>query len=227
MVRIRFHARVLGGAAALALGTACISPEAHMQVRAANDDLQRQLADLERYQGELDAENQRLRAEVQRLGRTAADAAFVKQQKDELARLLERLGAGAPGAIPGVDVIRTDDGLAFQMQGEVLFQSGKAEITPEGRATLAQLVPFLRESARQLRVDGHTDSDPIRHSQWKTNLRLSAERGMAVYQFLVDSGIDPLRCYVAAFGEHRPAVAGTTPADKRKNRRVEITMLGQ
>lgn len=204
---------------------ACVSPEAHMKLQAANDDLQRQLADLGRYHQELEMENGRLRDEVQRLGSDVADADFVRGQKEQLAKLIKEFQAGGTQAIDGIKVIRTSEGVAFQVQGEVLFASGQATVTTGGKEVLSRLLPTLRQHAKDLRIDGHTDADPIRHSAWKTNMRLSAERGMAVIDFLTKNGIDPTRCFLGAYGEHRPAVAGSDDASKRQNRRVEILML--
>jgi chemotaxis protein MotB len=206
-------------------GAACVSPQAHHELQAANDDLQRQLADLERYHQELEGENGRLRAEVELLGQDVAEADFVRGQKVELAELIKEFQTGGAQEIEGIKVIRTSEGVAFQVQGEVLFSSGQATITSSGKEALGRLLPTLREHTKNLRIDGHTDIDPIRRSQWKTNMRLSAERGMAVIDFLTGNGIDPATCFLAAYGEHRPAVTGSDDAAKRQNRRVEILML--
>lgn len=202
----------------------CVSPEAHLELKAANDDLRRQLADLEGYQKQLEAENRRLSGEVERLGQNAADAEFVKGQREKLAQLIKEYEEGGAHAIPGLKVIQTSEGVAFQVQGEVLFASGQATLTKEGESLLRQLVPTLQAHGRDIRVDGHTDTDPIRFSKWGTNLRLSAERGMAVVEFLTKNGIDAKRLSVGAFGEHHPASVGDGAEAKRQNRRVEILM---
>ncbi len=209
---------------ALAL-SACVSPESYRTLDAANAALRRNLEDLERYHKELEGENVRLRTEVERLGRNAAEADYVRQQKEELAKLIKEFQEGGSKEVPGVTVISTAEGIGFQLQGEVLFESGRAEITPKGQAVLAQLVPALTEHGRALRVAGHTDVDPIRHSQWRTNLRLSTERAIAVVEFLKSRGIDETLMHVSGYGEHRPAVAGEAAEAKRQNRRVEIMML--
>ena len=117
--------------------------------------------------------------------------------------------------------------MAFRVQGEVLFNSGQAELTAEGKKALSSLVPILRERQKDIRIDGHTDTDPIRHSKWKTNLRLSAERAMAVQDFLAENQFDPAHMSISAYGPYKPAVAGDTTEAKRSNRRVEILMLEQ
>jgi len=216
---------LLGLGLVLMTAPACVSADEHREVVSANEALRRNLDDLARYQKELEDENHRLAGEVERLGKNAVEADFVRQQREELARLIEKFKQGGGGEIEGVKLISTPEGLAFQLQGEVLFNSGDVKLTTEGQSVLTKLAPTLQQQSRDLRVDGHTDSDPIRHSQWVTNMRLSAERAMAVRDFLTSQGLEPQRMHIAAFGPFRPAVAGTSEEAKRQNRRVEILML--
>ena len=205
--------------------TACVAPGEHLELRAANEDLQRHLKDLARYQQELESENGRLQDAVKKLAANAVDAEFVRQEKEKLARLIGQFQAGGDKAIPGVSVVQYPDGVAFRLEGAVLFSSGQAEVTPAGKAALKTLLPSLMEHGQHIRIDGHTDTDRIKRSPWKTNWRLSSERAMAVLDFLTKNGIDPQKCFVAAYGEFRPAVDGSSAEAKGKNRRVEILMV--
>ncbi len=215
---------LIAAGALLAALPSCVSTDEYNRSRTANSALQKELDDLKGYQRNLSAENDRLRKQVDDLRATARDADAVKKQKSELEQLLEKLKNGAL-TIPGVEVVPTAEGIAFQVQGEVLFPSGKAEITENGKATLAKLVPTLKEQGKRLRIDGHTDTDPIKYSTWRTNLRLSAERALVVAEFLTSAGLPEDQVGVAGFGEHKPAASGENIEAKRKNRRVEILML--
>ena len=200
---------------------ACVSQDQYRDCLSANNALQAQLADLKQHQADLERENGRLREAVGSLSKTAKDAQWVEEQRARLGDLLKQVeGMGGD-----VKVRETPEGVAFDLQGEVLFDSGKAEITSHGRDVLQKLVPTLQRSGKNLRVDGHTDTDPIRMSQWKTNLRLSVERSMAVAEFLRGAGLPPEKIGVAGFGEHKPTVGGDTASSKQQNRRVEILML--
>ena len=209
--------------AVVATTSACVSPDAHRQVLSANDALQKQLADLQRVYDEQEGELHRLSEQNAALTARVHDAQWIKEQKEKLARLLKELGPGGREPVPGVKVIQTSEGTALQVKGELLFASGKADLTNQGRLTLKKLVPHLHSN--MIRVDGHTDSDPIAHSKWRTNLNLSAGRAVTVAEFLVESGLDAGRVSMAAYGEHRPAVAGADKAAKAQNRRVEILLL--
>jgi len=209
--------------AALCFAAACVSPEAHRRVVSANDALQAQIAKLTEDLKDLDASNRRLLTENEELGARALDAAYVAEQKKKLADLLARYSPDSPSAIAGVDFVQTGEGYAFRVAGGVLFSPGQAALSEGGKATLRQLLDSL--NGRRIRVEGHTDDQPIRASQWGTNLRLSVERALSVADFLIQSGLSSDRIGCAGYGEHRPAVEGNTDEARQKNRRVEILLL--
>lgn len=205
---------------------ACVSAEKHRTLQGANAALQAENAALTQSQRDLMKQNDQLRAEVERLGKNAADAAWIKEQKAKLDELLKRYEGGI-GQVEGVEVVRTAEGVAFRVLGGVLFAPGRVEISDQGKQTLGKLVQTLRGEGKRIRIDGHTDDTPIQHSQWGSNLRLSAERALAVADWLSKNGIDATKVAVAGFGEYRPSVEGKDEAARQKNRRVEILMLDQ
>jgi chemotaxis protein MotB len=211
-------------AALLVAAAACVSPEAHRRVVGANQALQAEIAGMAESQRALAAENERLRAEVSDLGKRAADAAWIEEQKQKLASLLAKYGQGTPSAQNGVELIQTPEGYAFRVAGGVLFSSGQNTLSEQGKKTLSELTSSLE--GRRIRVEGHTDDVPIQRSQWGTNLRLSVERAMAVADYLVHTaGLKQERVGVAGYGEFRPAAQGTDDTARQKNRRVEILLL--
>ena len=80
-----------------------------------------------------------------------------------------------------------------------------------------------------MRVYGYTDSDPIKRSArlWKDNLDLSANRAMAVTRELRKLGIPAESIETVAMGATRSVAPNRTKADKAKNRRVEIVVVGK
>ena len=204
---------------------ACVSPKEHNEVLSANKALKAEIDSLAETQRATQRENERLRGELERLGKQAADADWIREQKAKLDKLLATYQEGSAGALPGVEVVRTGEGVAFRVLGGVLFSPGRIEISDQGKKTLAQLIDTLKQEGKRVRVDGHTDDTPIEHSQWGTNLRLSVERSMAVADFLIKSGLPADKVGIAGFGEYRPVEATATDAARQKNRRVEILML--
>lgn len=157
---------------------------------------------------QISQENAQLREENERLKQQGTTAA----------------GTGRSGfeGIGGVDVgYRPGGEIAVGVAGDVLFASGQATLRQQARQRLDQVAQVLRTQYPNniIRVEGHTDSDPIRRSGWKTNERLGAERAMAVHEYLVSRGVDANRIYSATFGPTRPR------ATKEQSRRVEIVIL--
>jgi chemotaxis protein MotB len=108
---------------------------------------------------------------------------------------------------------------------EVLFQTGSAELSPDGRALITELAPVLRDAPNTVVVEGHTDDQPLARGGY-TNWNLSTDRAVAVVQLLGDVlGVPYDRVSAAGYGEHRPLVPNDGPANRAKNRRVEILVV--
>lgn len=129
------------------------------------------------------------------------------------------------------DVRVTGDRFVFQ--SELLFPSGEAALNPAGRAQLERLGESLLQVAELipeeidwvLRIDGHTDPQPLRSGhRYASNWELSTARALSVVEFLASLGLPPERMVAAGFGEHRPAAAGDDAAANRRNRRIEIKL---
>lgn len=75
-----------------------------------------------------------------------------------------------------------------------------------------------------LRVDGHTDRQPIRDSTFRSNWELSTARAISVIEFLVAQGIAPEHLAAAGFGEYRPIDPADDEIAYRRNRRIEFKL---
>lgn len=111
----------------------------------------------------------------------------------------------------------------------ILFDSGKADLKPEGRRVLETVAQQIKEryGDRDLFIIGHTDTDPIRVTKnlWKDNLHLSQWRGRTVAMELMAQGIDARRVVAAGQGEWNPLAPNDTKANKQINRRVQIVAV--
>ena len=120
----------------------------------------------------------------------------------------------------------------FVLQSEVLFPKGKAELTPQGKAELAKIAAAILGLTKVippdinwiLRVDGHTDSDPINTPKFKSNWELSSARAISVVKFLITQGVPADRLAATGFGEFHPIDPADTPEAKAKNRRIELKL---
>jgi chemotaxis protein MotB len=121
----------------------------------------------------------------------------------------------------------------FVFQSELFFDSGSADLRPDGRAELDKLAAALLDLEKQippeinwvLRVDGHTDIRPVgTASPFKSNWQLSAGRAISVVQYLISKGVSPQRLVAAGFGEFQPIDPGNTPEAFSRNRRIELKL---
>lgn len=120
----------------------------------------------------------------------------------------------------------------FVFQSEVLFPKGSAELNAAGQLEMLKLADALKQLEAEipadiawvLRVDGHTDSDPIQSAQFQSNWELSAGRAIAVVKFLIGKGVSPQHLVAAGFGEFQPLEPGSTEESKSRNRRIELKL---
>ena len=106
------------------------------------------------------------------------------------------------------------------------FPPGKATLAHNKRAVkavvgLASLIRADYPDSAVL-VEGHTDSDPIRRSNWSGNEALSEARANAVRELLAGAGLQPEQVSTRGYGASRPLDPGNSKAAKSRNRRVEI-----
>lgn len=108
--------------------------------------------------------------------------------------------------------------------GDVLFDSGRAEIRGGGLRDMGRLVDFFKSHPkRTAQIEGFTDSQ----GSDSANLDLSQRRAAAVRDALVAQGVEPARLSPRGFGESNPASTNDTAAGRQMNRRVEIVLSGE
>ena len=191
--------------------------------------LRRQIAALEDALGASEKKDRESQLRIANLGQRLNVALAQRVQElsryrsDFFGKLREILGDR-----PDIRVV----GDRFVFQSEVFFDSGTAQLRPEGRAEIDKLAGALADLERQipsdiawvLRVDGHTDVRPIASSQFPSNWALSSARAISVVQYLIQKGISPQHLVAAGFGEFQPLDTDKTEEAYRKNRRIELKL---
>lgn len=127
--------------------------------------------------------------------------------------------------IPGLQYKRTEIGVVLEIPSDILFDSGLATLKPGGLKTVKQIAAVLKGGGELLRIEGHTDNQPIKVSPWKDNWELSAARARTVLAALEKEGIKPERMFLAGFSYYKPIDSNATPRGRARNRRVEILMV--
>ncbi len=124
-----------------------------------------------------------------------------------------------------VDIRRRGNDTVIDIPSDFFFASGSSRISHGGESTMGQVMDYIRSNHPRgvLRIEGHSDSDPIRRSRarYHCNRELAFARAHAVEHLLVEKGgFDASRIVCESYGEHRPQ----DPANKSRNRRVEIVI---
>ena len=183
----------------------------------------------------LNVEHQNLKGRFENLqgDRQRLDDRISQDQQtiDELRRQIEELNrtpADATGFGEGYDVAfdPTAGTITVTLANTILFASGKASLKSATSAELDHILSVLKSkyAGKEIDVVGHTDTDPIKKSEWKDNWELSAQRALSVTRYLIDRGISDDKVRASGCGPARPVASNTTSAGKTRNRRVEIVV---
>jgi chemotaxis protein MotB len=207
------------------------------QLLSLQSELQTVRANEERLRAQLAAAASDL-AEIQRLRGTASGD--IAKLLADYERLLKQVGDLNAGPLPAElnkalaelaaqypDVLTFDQRSGMlRFSSDFTFASGSAALNANAQTLVQKLAGILNTPIAQpfeVKVVGHTDSQPIRRvaGQHPTNMHLSAHRAISVRDALVGDGVAANRMQVAGYGEFRPIVPNG-PNGAAANRRVEI-----
>lgn len=178
-----------------------------------------QMSELEKLRTELDAAN---KVNSVYENRAQSDEEEKERLRTDLEILARSIGGGAA-------VRDTAEGPMIQLPETILFGSGLAKLKTKGEVALEKIARHLTSRPSAIvRVDGHTDNDPIVRSKyiWESNHHLSAGRALSVLHYLVNKGhIEESRIHIAGYGPNRPIASNKNKAGKMQNRRVEFLIL--
>ncbi|MDS9468157.1 peptidoglycan -binding protein [Paracoccus sp. MBLB3053] len=174
------------------------------------------------------AEEERKRRGLEEEARSKAEAEAkdLARYRSEFFGRLSQILAGREG----VQVV----GDRFAFSSEVLFPAGEATLSEEGKSQIARVTEQLGQIASEIpreidwiiRVDGHTDSQPLSgQGRYRDNWELSQARALSVVRYMVDDlGFPSNRLLPAGFADTRPVAAGTDPTSLAANRRIELKL---
>jgi chemotaxis protein MotB len=124
-----------------------------------------------------------------------------------------------------VRVTQSRRGVSIEMNANVLFEPGRAELEPDSLAVLRAVAGTLKNEPFNLEVTGHTDIVPISNSIFASNWELSAVRATSVVRLLADNGIAPARLFAIGREASQPIASNGTAEGRARNRRVELMIL--
>ena len=191
-----------------------------------------------------DAKNQKIGELSQRLGQLVTENARLKDDVAQLQKLkeievqktsktYENLLDSMKSEISKGEVTISElkGKLTVNLVESVLFDSGKAEVKPNGLVVLQKVIDILKSiKDKVIRIEGHTDNVPIVGAltrKYPTNWELAAARAINVARYLQQQGIDPAFLAAVAYGEYKPVAPNDTDEGRAKNRRIEIVLVSK
>lgn len=188
--------------------------------------LESQRASLESQRTALEQDNAVLQQEKAALQqeRTADE-----QTKAQYAALVVTLGDEVKKG--ELQVRQYKDMLTVDVADQVFFDSGRASLKASGRSVLDKVAAALKGfDDKFIRVVGHTDNVPIAKAYqtvFPSNWELSAARATTVVRYLQQAGVPAERMIASGRAEYEPVAENNTEDGRRKNRRIEISLINQ
>jgi len=191
------------------------------------ENLEKQIAELQAKLAGLNQKSAEYDALVQQIKDAEAELARLKNEGIVKDSEIERLRKALADA--GLNPKVFGNGVAVPLSGDILFDSGKAVLKESGKKVLQnaqegidKVIAAGNFQIEWIRIDGHTDSDPIKYSNFRDNWDLGNARATAVLKYLAElGGWEQYKPYTASYADTVPV----DPADKAKNRRVEIYII--
>ncbi len=190
--------------------------------------LQSQRSGLEQQKASLEQQQADLRRQVDALEQQKTQLLTASQQTlsqyDSLVRnLTEEVKKGE------LQVRQYKDMLTVDVAEQLFFDSGRANLKDTGKAVLKKVGEALKGyDDKVIRIVGHTDNVPITKSLRKvfpSNWELSVARATTVVRYLQEVGIPPERMVASGRAEYQPIALNDTAEGRKKNRRIEITLI--
>ena len=179
--------------------------QARMAAQAESEKAARAKAEAEARTREAEQARMATRAESEK-------AAKAKAEVDQLMRALSDLKAK-----------QTERGIVLTI-GDVLFATGKADLSSDAMRSVDKLVEFLQKNPnRNVLIEGHTDS--VGSDEF--NLPLSQKRADSVQEALTGKGTGQERITAKGYGKKYPVASNETASGKQQNRRVEVIILNE
>jgi chemotaxis protein MotB len=216
-------------------------------LQARSDTLSKNIVDLRAHVADLKKENSLLKGENEDLSNNvkaleeknvalqSETQALERQRKAEMEEMrgtYENLLENMKGEIEKGEITITQlrGKLKVNMLDEILFDSGKTTIKPQGLEVLERVGSILLNvKDKAISIEGHTDDVPIGaelSKKYSTNWELSAVRATTVARYLQEKiGIDPGLLSAIGYGEYHPVASNESEEGRAQNRRIEIVLV--
>lgn len=126
-----------------------------------------------------------------------------------------------------ISVKKNDYWIELEMNSELLFFSGNAELSKKALPVLKKIAEVISSLPNMIHIEGHTDNIPIDNIKFRSNWDLSSARATSVVHEFVKEGINPPRLSAIGYGEFHPLGDNKLESGRFKNRRVVLVLMSQ
>ena len=126
-----------------------------------------------------------------------------------------------------IEVKRNDFWIELEMNSQLLFLSGEAELASKATPVIRKIAEVVRRMKNVIRIEGHTDSISIDTLEFPSNWDLSSARATTVVREFVKNGISAKRLSAVGYGEFHPVADNNSEEGRIKNRRVVLVLMSQ
>lgn len=153
-------------------------------------------------------------------------ASYEQQSYEEIEEEIK--DATKKGELQGVSAEITDKGLLITFNEDMVFNPASATLTPQAMNTLNKVGALILEKfvLHYIRIEGHTDNQPIMSFVFPSNWELSSARSCAIIRYLIAQfKFMPGLFTAVGYGDTRPVADNAKNEGRRKNRHVDILIL--
>lgn len=150
------------------------------------------------------------------------------EEQSKLEKQMSVLEEGIKESFPFPLVIVPEEGrLRVQLDAELIFSSGSAEVEPEMKRELRRMAGVALDSGSfsSVEIQGHTDNVPVRNSVYRDNWDLSSARANSVRHVFIEAGFEKKLFKISGWGYSQPIVSNDDYLERGKNRRVIVDFI--
>ncbi len=184
------------------------------------DEIRQQTSDIERQHldmgGKAELAEDQVKSEMREI--------IEQDLQEQLAELQDALGQEIDEGM--VTVEKEGAKIIIRINEKGSFPSGSARLDPSFQAVMDRISKVLAAKPGRIVVSGHTDDVPISSGRFRSNWELAAARAVTVLHAMLENpDIDPARLLVEGYAETRPLAPNDSPANRARNRRVELVLV--
>ncbi|MBF0352437.1 MAG: flagellar motor protein MotB [SAR324 cluster bacterium] len=130
-------------------------------------------------------------------------------------------------SVRNVELSQSDEGLIVTIPADIVFARNSALLSASAKQTIHQIARYLNKTGHMIRIEGHTDTTPVRSSKYRDSWDLSLARAQSVLKEMLNVGVSPAKLSLTGKGDSQPKASNQTPKGRRTNSRVEIVILNE